>query len=158
MVVYWLRCSEACGIFPEQGLNLCPCIGRASSPLYHQGSLGLLLYYKIEACQLFFKIWVHVHIWLGSMLNQNPLHNSPRNHFTSSYPCLDSASIVTKYLHLRLSGEHCMIKLIVIISFRNSLLRYKLNILNLSICRYTILTLNKYAYFHINISKFKYIF
>ena len=130
VVVYWLRCSEAYGVFPEQGLNPCPWIGRDSSPLYHQGSLGLLLYYKIGAYQLFCKKWVHVLIWLGSMLksrlqNQDPLHNIPHNHFISSYPCLDSASMVTKYLHLRLSGEHCMIKLIVIISFKNSLLRYK---------------------------------
>ena len=23
-----LSCSTACGIFPDQGLNLCPCVGR----------------------------------------------------------------------------------------------------------------------------------
>ena len=28
VVVQGLRCPPACGIFPDQGLNLCPCIGR----------------------------------------------------------------------------------------------------------------------------------
>ena len=27
VVVHWLSCSTACGIFPDQGLKLCPCIG-----------------------------------------------------------------------------------------------------------------------------------
>ena len=32
-------CSAACGIFPEQGSNLCPLHWQAdSSPLHHQGS------------------------------------------------------------------------------------------------------------------------
>ena len=34
-----LSCSTACGIFPEQGLNLCPLLRQADSyPLHHQGS------------------------------------------------------------------------------------------------------------------------
>ena len=34
-----LSCSEECGIFPDQGLNLCPMHWRAGSyPLHHQRS------------------------------------------------------------------------------------------------------------------------
>ena len=35
----WAYCSAACGIFPEQGLNLCPLHGQVdSNALYCQGS------------------------------------------------------------------------------------------------------------------------
>ena len=35
----WAYCSAACGIFLEQGLNLCPLYGQVDSyALYHQGS------------------------------------------------------------------------------------------------------------------------
>ena len=30
-VTHWLSCSEACGIFPDQGLNLCPLHWRVNS-------------------------------------------------------------------------------------------------------------------------------
>ena len=39
LVAHGLSCSEACGIFPDQGLNLCPLHWQAVSlPLSHQGS------------------------------------------------------------------------------------------------------------------------
>ena len=39
VVAHGLSCSKACGIFPDQGLNLCPLHWQvASHPLYHQGS------------------------------------------------------------------------------------------------------------------------
>ena len=40
-----LSCSVACGIFPDQGLNLCPLHWQVDSqPLHHQGSpIGLIL-------------------------------------------------------------------------------------------------------------------
>ena len=39
VVVHGLRCSTACEIFPDQGLNLCPLHLQADSlPLDHQGS------------------------------------------------------------------------------------------------------------------------
>ena len=38
-VAHGLRCSKVCGIFPDQGSNLCPLHWQADSyPLYHQGS------------------------------------------------------------------------------------------------------------------------
>ena len=38
----WLSCSTACGIFPDQGLNLCLLHWQADSlPLSHQGSLNI---------------------------------------------------------------------------------------------------------------------
>ena len=51
-VTHWLSCSEACGIFPDQGLNLCPLHWQADSyPLHHQGSP-----HGIFTCLFFF--WV----------------------------------------------------------------------------------------------------
>ena len=39
VVVHGLSCSAACGIFPDQGSNLCPLNWQADSqPLRHQGS------------------------------------------------------------------------------------------------------------------------
>ena len=44
VVEHGLSCFVACGIFPDQGLNLCPLHWQADSyPLYHQGSPMLLL-------------------------------------------------------------------------------------------------------------------
>ena len=38
VVAHWLNCSQACGIFPAQGLNLCLLHWQGnSSPLSHQG-------------------------------------------------------------------------------------------------------------------------
>ena len=38
-MAHGLSCSEACGIFPDQGSNLCPLHWQADSqPLRHQGS------------------------------------------------------------------------------------------------------------------------
>ena len=38
-MVHGLSCSAACGIFPDQGLNLCPLQWQVvSQPLHHQGS------------------------------------------------------------------------------------------------------------------------
>ena len=37
----WVSCSTACGILPDQGLNLCLLYPQVDSyPLYHQGSPG----------------------------------------------------------------------------------------------------------------------
>ena len=37
VVAHWLSCSEACGIFQDCGLNLCPLHWQADSyPLHHQ--------------------------------------------------------------------------------------------------------------------------
>ena len=39
VVVHGLRCSAVCGIYPDQGSNLCPLHWQADSqPLHHQGS------------------------------------------------------------------------------------------------------------------------
>ena len=44
VVVHRLSCSVACGIFPDQGLNLCPLHWLADSyPLCHQGSPDFFL-------------------------------------------------------------------------------------------------------------------
>ena len=41
VVVCQLRCPTACGIFPDQGMNLCPLYWQADSyPLHQQGSPG----------------------------------------------------------------------------------------------------------------------
>ena len=41
VVARGLSFSKACGIFPDQGSNLCPLLWQAdSSPLTHQGSPG----------------------------------------------------------------------------------------------------------------------
>ena len=42
VVAHVLRCSAACGMFPQQGLNPCPLHWQADSyPLHHQGSPSL---------------------------------------------------------------------------------------------------------------------
>ena len=42
IVAHGPRCSAACGIFPDQGSNLCPLHWQADSqPLHHQGSRRL---------------------------------------------------------------------------------------------------------------------
>ena len=47
VVTHWLSCSEACGIFPDQGLNLCPlCCKANSQPLEHQGSNNFFFFAK----------------------------------------------------------------------------------------------------------------
>ena len=52
VVAHWLSCSEACGIFPDHRLNLCPLHWQADSyPLHHQGSP-----HGIFTC--FFVFWV----------------------------------------------------------------------------------------------------
>ena len=41
VVAHGLRCSAACGIFPDQGSNPCPLHWQADSqPLHHQGSFS----------------------------------------------------------------------------------------------------------------------
>ena len=45
VVAHGSSCSAACGIFPDQGSNLCPLNWQADSqPLRHQGSPYILLY------------------------------------------------------------------------------------------------------------------
>ena len=47
VVAHGPSCSMACGIFPDQGWNLCPLHWQADSqPLRHQGSPGVI--YKIS--------------------------------------------------------------------------------------------------------------
>ena len=44
-VVCGLRCSAACGIFPDQGLSLCPLHWQAGSyPLHHQGGPSYVVF------------------------------------------------------------------------------------------------------------------
>ena len=55
VLVHRLSCPKACGIFPDQGSNLCPLHWQADSyPLYHQGSPKELLlpFYKAFPLQL----------------------------------------------------------------------------------------------------------
>ena len=48
VVAHGLSCSEARGIFPDQGLNLCPLHWQADSqPLCHQGSPHFTLYHTV---------------------------------------------------------------------------------------------------------------
>ena len=45
VVAHGLSCSTACGVFPDQGSNLCLLHWQADSyPVYHQGSPGLCLF------------------------------------------------------------------------------------------------------------------
>ena len=51
VVAHGLSCSAACGIFPDQGSNLCPLHWQADSqPLRHQGSPSHLFLYPIWFC------------------------------------------------------------------------------------------------------------
>ena len=46
IVVHGLGCSVACGIFLDQGSNLCPLHWQVDSyPVYHQGSACLFIYF-----------------------------------------------------------------------------------------------------------------
>ena len=46
IVAHGLSCSAACGIFPDQGSNLCPLHWQADSqPLHHQGSPSCIFLY-----------------------------------------------------------------------------------------------------------------
>ena len=48
-VAHGPSCSAACGIFPDQGLNLCPLHWQADSqPLHHQGSPSFLFLMNIQ--------------------------------------------------------------------------------------------------------------
>ena len=48
VVGYRPCCSDACGIFPDQGLNLCPLHWQALYPLYYQGGpLGVYFQSRI---------------------------------------------------------------------------------------------------------------
>ena len=45
VVAHGPSCSAACGIFPDQGSNLCPLHWQADSqPLHHQGSPKIIFY------------------------------------------------------------------------------------------------------------------
>ena len=49
IVTHGPSCSAACGIFPDQGPNLCPLHWQADSqPLRHQGSPGQLIFDRGE--------------------------------------------------------------------------------------------------------------
>ena len=48
-MAHGLSCSAACGIFPDQGSNLCPLPWQADSqPLCHQGSPEFLIFKVLE--------------------------------------------------------------------------------------------------------------
>ena len=48
VVAHGPSCSAACGIFPDQGSNLCPLHWQADSqPLHHQGSPWNFIFYLI---------------------------------------------------------------------------------------------------------------
>ena len=45
IVLHGLSCSKVCGIFLDQGLNLCPLLWEADSyPMDHQGSPAIVLF------------------------------------------------------------------------------------------------------------------
>ena len=54
VVAHGLRCSVACGIFPDQGSNPCPLHWQADSqPLHHQGSPGVTFLKAVKVlCEL----------------------------------------------------------------------------------------------------------
>ena len=57
VVAHGPRCSVACGIFPDQGLNPCPLHWQADSqPLRHQGSPRFFILYN-EICQHLENLW-----------------------------------------------------------------------------------------------------
>ena len=53
VVARGLSCPMTCGVFPDQGLNLCPLPWQADSePLDHRGS-PVGLFFDFELCELF---------------------------------------------------------------------------------------------------------
>ena len=57
-VTHGLRCSTACGLFPDQGSNPCPLHWQADSqPLRHQGSPCNYFYF---VCFFFFLIYIYI--------------------------------------------------------------------------------------------------
>ena len=69
VVVHGLSCSVACGIFLDQGLNLCPHLHWQvdSQPLCHQGSPVLALMFRsLIHFKLIFCIWCKVRVQLHS--------------------------------------------------------------------------------------------
>ena len=61
IVAHGLSCSAACGIFPDQGSNLCPLHWQADSqPLSHQGSpycVNSLKVFHMFQCRIFVKYY-----------------------------------------------------------------------------------------------------
>ena len=79
VVVHGLSCSAACGIFPDQGSNLCPLHWQADSqPLRHQGSPFLFLldlvlvdFVFLGICELIYGLsWKMSHVNLRRMCMQ----------------------------------------------------------------------------------------
>ena len=81
-------CSAACGIFPDQGLNLCPLHWQADSqPLRQQGSPDLIIiiffnFFKLLApliiIYLFWLCWVFVSVRGLSLVVASGGHSSSR--------------------------------------------------------------------------------
>ena len=70
VVAHGPGCSAACGIFPDQGSNLCPLHRQADSqPLRHQGSPSryFLISLLISSFTpwLFSSIWFNIHIFVN---------------------------------------------------------------------------------------------
>ena len=59
IVAHGLWCPKACGIFPDQGSNLCPLYWEADSyPLYHQGRPSqYFVLVKLETLEDLTQIW-----------------------------------------------------------------------------------------------------
>ena len=64
IVAHGPSCSAACGIFPDQGSNLCPLHWQADSqPLYHQGSP--IYFFMMEKPMAFIVVmvaWVYTYL------------------------------------------------------------------------------------------------
>ena len=61
-----LSCSATCGIFPDQGSNLCSLYWQENShPLSHQGSPSFTLFFK--RCSYYFKIICIIKEWLNNI-------------------------------------------------------------------------------------------
>ena len=76
-MVHGLCCSAACGIFPDQGLNLCPLHWQADSlPLLHQGNPSLSIFLKNYLFIYLWLFWVFVSARGLSLVAANGGHSS----------------------------------------------------------------------------------
>ena len=99
VVAHGPSCSVACGIFPDQGTNLCPLHRQADSqPLCHQGSPNLFFIQQVLISYLFY---THQCIHVNPNL---PIHTNP--HPTpSSFSPLGVHTFVL-YICVSISASH----------------------------------------------------
>ena len=111
VVAHGLSCSTACGIFPDQGSNMCPLHWQADSqPLRHQGSPVFSHFVNIPWCTKFFTfvksnlpIFYFV-AYAFSVTSKNPLPNPIPWRFTPLFSsdgfCKVLALILRSLIHL----------------------------------------------------------